>query len=98
VQSFGSLAAIITLLIVAWSLQWLRPMGVAYLGKWQAWPIVIIHAFSNMAVSMKPLTETGWSLSVSGLIGVILLQLPLVIVGLWLLQRQGPRPVVPDVP
>jgi hypothetical protein len=62
------------------------------------WPIVIIHAFSNMAVGIKALTEPGWTLSVSGLVGVILLELPLVFLELWLLQRQGPRPVVPDVP
>jgi len=222
VQSFGFLAAIITLLVIAWRFEWLRPMDVAYLGTWQAWlialalliyivlcywlvffgeiginlryltnseeantlfwrqlvvgfteeilfrgiifyalvrvwggtrrglyasviltaflfaiphilqgfsgqslnialvviveaiisgiwyavyvllsgslwPIVLIHAFSNMSVAMKALTEPGWSISISGLIGVILLQLPLVIVGFWLLQRQGPRPVVPDV-
>ena len=62
------------------------------------WPIVIIHAFSNMAVGIKALTEPGWTLSVSGLVGVILLELPLVFLELWLLQRQGPRPVVPAVP
>ena len=62
------------------------------------WPVVLIHALSNMAVSMKALTEPGWTLSVAGLVGVILLQLPLVILGLWLILRQGPRPVVPDTP
>ena len=41
VQSFGSLAAIFVLLIVAWRLLWLRPMGLAYLGKWPAWLITV---------------------------------------------------------
>ncbi len=223
VQSFGSLAAIFVLLIVAWRLLWLRPMGLAYLGKWPAWlitlalliyiifgywlvffgeiglnisllsnseeaktliwrelvvgfteevlfrgiilyamirvwggtrpglysavilsavlfgiphllqaaagqslnlallviveaiisgiwyavyvllagtlwPVVFIHGFSNMAVGLKAITEPEWSLSVPGMVGAILLQIPLVILSLWLLQRRGPRLIVPYVP
>jgi membrane protease YdiL (CAAX protease family) len=62
------------------------------------WPVVLIHAFSNMSVAMKALTEPGWTLSVSGLVGVILLQFPLVILGMWLLQRRGGRLTVPYIP
>jgi len=88
VDSFGSLATIFMLFIVTWRLLWLRPMGVAYLGKWPAW---------HIALSPKAIAEPDWSLSGPGMVGAILLQIPLVLLGLWLQQRRGPRLTVPYV-
>jgi membrane protease YdiL (CAAX protease family) len=71
----------------------------AYVLIWRTiWPVSFIHAGSNMAVLIKSLAFPGIVLSIQGYTLAILLQIPLVLLGLYLLLRQGPRPVVPDIP
>lgn len=60
------------------------------------WPVAAIHAVSNMAVLIKALSVPGLALPVSGYLIASLLELPLVVLGLWALIRLAPRPVVPD--
>jgi membrane protease YdiL (CAAX protease family) len=65
--------------------------------RWRSiWPVAAIHAISNMAVLIKALSIPGLALPVSGYVVASLLELPLVILGVWVLVRLAPRPVIPD--
>ena len=62
------------------------------------WPVVIIHAFTNLAVVLPgiqsaPIDPLWWAY-----IRIILLELPLVAYGIWLIRRMPLRNVVPEVP
>jgi membrane protease YdiL (CAAX protease family) len=60
------------------------------------WPAAVIHAVSNMAVLVKALSIPGLALPISGYVMASVLELPLVVLGVWLLVRLAPRPAVPD--
>lgn len=62
------------------------------------WPTVLLHVVSNAAVLIKALDYPGIVFSASDYALAILLQLPLVVFGLWLVYKKGARPIVPDVP
>jgi len=62
------------------------------------WPVVLIHAFTNLAVVLPstwytPIDPIWWAY-----LRIILLELPLVAYGIWLIRRVPLREVVPDVP
>ena len=62
------------------------------------WPVVLIHAFTNLAVVLPstwimPIDPLWWAY-----VRIILLELPLAVVGAWLIRRMPLRKVVPDVP
>jgi hypothetical protein len=64
---------------------------------WESiWPVAVIHAISNMAVLIKALSIPGLVLPISGYVTASLLEVPLILVGVWSLVRLAPRPVVPD--
>jgi membrane protease YdiL (CAAX protease family) len=62
------------------------------------WPVVLIHAFTNLAIMLPgmvyaPIDPNWWAY-----IRIILLELPFGIYGIWLIRRMPLRKVVPDVP
>ena len=61
------------------------------------WPIVAIHAGSNVVIILKALSEPGTTLSGQGYALAILLQIPLLIISFWWLSKQGTRDIIPDV-
>ena len=62
------------------------------------WPTVLLHAASNALVLIKAISHPGIVFTTQDYVLAILLQLPLVILGLWWVFKKGPRPIVPDVP
>lgn len=62
------------------------------------WPAVVLHALSNLSVLIRLLALPGLALSGSGFILAALLQLPLIILFIWLLLRSFPRPDTPESP
>jgi len=62
------------------------------------WPVVAIHAGSNMVVILKTLSEPGMALTWQGYALATMLQIPLVILGFWWLSKQQPRDVSSNIP
>jgi membrane protease YdiL (CAAX protease family) len=58
------------------------------------WPIVVIHAISNMVVNLGHLVIPGWRYTAGGLFGASLVELPLVLLAVWLIWRKEPSPRV----
>jgi hypothetical protein len=71
---------------------------------WQTvWPAVLFHSLSNAAVQIKGLADATIQPSVTAYARATLLELPLVLVGLWLLWRwvrraeaMGPSRLAPE--
>lgn len=62
------------------------------------WPVMLLHGLSNLIVqaggfAMAP--EVG---EVEGTLRATLLELPLMLWGVWVLWRMAPRPIVPETP
>jgi len=60
------------------------------------WPAVALHVLLNAVVGAQAVSNPGFAETVSGWLLVLALQLPAVGLGIWLLGRVPPRPVVPD--
>ena len=55
------------------------------------WPVIVLHGLSNLSVQVKGLTSTPIEPAATAYIRGTLLELPLVIFGLWLLLRMPVR-------
>jgi membrane protease YdiL (CAAX protease family) len=62
------------------------------------WPTVILHAIANLSILIRLLAVPGFALPGAGFILASLLQLPLIVVFMWLLLRTFPRPEMPESP
>ena len=62
------------------------------------WPAVVLHVLLNAIVGAQAVSNPGFAETVSGWLMVLVLQLPAVGLGIWMLARVPPRPVVPDAP
>ncbi len=62
------------------------------------WPAVILHALSNMVVQIWALYVLTIEPAIWAFGRATLLELPLLVLGVYLLMRIQPRSIVPDVP
>jgi membrane protease YdiL (CAAX protease family) len=67
--------------------------------RWHSiWPAVAVHSCLNVVSVVTTWSSRGSETAVSAYVFPILMQLPLVIFGVFLLLQSKPRPVVPDTP
>lgn len=60
------------------------------------WPAVVLHALLNGIVNLKAVGIAGFEETVSAWLLIVLFQLPVVLVGAYLLRSVSPRRVVPE--
>jgi hypothetical protein len=69
----------------------------AFLLRWKTiWTVVVLHGVSNAVVALRVLEAPGFAETVPALGLAILLQLPLVVYGAYLIFRVPLQPVIPD--
>jgi membrane protease YdiL (CAAX protease family) len=67
--------------------------GALVVGWGSVWPVVILHAASNAAVAIHGLTNPFIEPATTGYLRVTLFELPLVVLGIWILMQM---PIQPD--
>jgi len=69
----------------------------AFLLRWKTiWPVVVLHGVVNAIVALGVIETPGFTETVSAFGMTILLQLPLVAYGAYLIYRVPSQPVIPD--
>ena len=61
--------------------------GAIVVSRGSLWPVIILHAASNAAVAIHGLTYSFIEPATTGYLRANLFELPLIILGLWLLMR-----------
>jgi len=69
----------------------------AFVLRWKTiWTVVMLHGVTNAVVAMRILETPGFTETVPALGLAILLQLPVVVYGAYLVYRVPSQPVIPD--
>jgi membrane protease YdiL (CAAX protease family) len=69
----------------------------AFVLRWKTiWTVVVLHGVVNAVVAMRVLETPGFTETVPALGLTIVLQLPLVVYGAYLIYRVPSQPVIPD--
>lgn len=65
--------------------------------RWKTiWTVVLFRGLLNTFIELRVLETQGFTLTISSLSLIILLQLPVVVYGIYLIFRIPPRPIVPN--
>jgi hypothetical protein len=69
----------------------------AFVLRWKTiWTVVVLHSVANAVVALRVIETPGFTETVSAFGLTILLQLPLVVYGAYLIYRVPSQPVIPD--
>ena len=93
--ALGRPAPLVLLLFVSAFLGGIYYAGFA-LHAGSVWPAVVLHVLLNAVVGAQAVSNPQFAETVSGWLLVLALQLPAVVLGIGLILRVPPRPVVPN--
>ena len=92
--ALGRPAPLVLLLSVSAFLGGIYYAGFA-LSAGSVWPAVVLHVLLNAVVGAQAVGNPGFAETVSGWLVVLALQLPAVVLGIWLIRRVPPCSVLP---